>query len=194
MRHRLIRASCAAMLCLGLFPIVGRFAAAQDVQPTQSDPVGEWLPLAEIAGAATPPANASASDPYSGNPAAIEQGRQLFIQMNCAGCHGYDAKGSMGPNLTDKLWRHGGAPASVYDSISEGRSMGMPAWGRALPPETIWKLVAYIESLGGMYPPSGFAASFDGDHDQMITPPGTVEMEKILSGEPAAPAKPASGG
>ena len=28
----------------------------------------------------------------------------------------------------------------------------MPAWNPALPPEEIWKLVAYVESLGGAYP------------------------------------------
>jgi mono/diheme cytochrome c family protein len=190
MRSTLRWAPAIAALVFGLFPTIGRFAAAEDVPPTQSNPTGEWLPLAQIAGAAKPPANANAPNPYSGNAAAIQEGQRLFVEMNCAGCHGYDAKGAMGPNLTDKLWRHGGAPASVYASISQGRSMGMPAWGQALPPESIWKLVTYIESLGGMYPPSGFTASFEGDRDGMITPPGTTEMEKILSGLPGTPPKP----
>ena len=30
----------------------------------------------------------------------------------------------------------------------------MPAWGGHLPPEQIWRLVAYIESLGGARPPA----------------------------------------
>src|SRR5579862_5621498 len=142
MRLALVWGSAVTVFLLGLFPAADRLAAAQDLPATESNPANEWLPLAQLAGAAKPPANANASDPYSGNPAAIADGHRLFIEMNCAGCHGYDGKGAMGPNLTDKLWRHGGAPASVYASISEGRSMGMPAWGRALPPESIWKLVA----------------------------------------------------
>ena len=61
--------------------------------------------------------------------------------MNCAACHGYDLKGGMGPDLTDTYWRYGGSPADIYKSIFEGRPQGMPAWGRALPPAMIWKVV-----------------------------------------------------
>jgi cytochrome c oxidase cbb3-type subunit 3 len=58
----------------------------------------------------------------------------------------------MGPDLTDTYWRYGGSPADIYKSIYEGRPQGMPAWGRALSPDVIWKLVAYIESKGGAFP------------------------------------------
>jgi cytochrome c oxidase cbb3-type subunit 3 len=71
------------------------------------------------------------------------------MSMNCAGCHGYDAKGGMGPNLTDTYWRYGGTPERIYESILNGRPKGMPAWGLALPPQHIWQLVAFIQSLGG---------------------------------------------
>ena len=53
----------------------------------------------------------SIPNPYHDNPQAVQQGHDLFIQMNCAGCHGYGAKGGMGPNLTDGYWRYGGVPA-----------------------------------------------------------------------------------
>ena len=68
------------------------------------------------------------------DPQAVQQGHDLFIKMNCAGCHGYDAKGAMGPNLTDGYWRYGGVPAPIFNSIYEGRPQGMPAWNPALPP------------------------------------------------------------
>ena len=71
--------------------------------------------------------------------------------MKCAGCHGYDAKGGMGPDRTDTEWRYGGTPIDIYTSISEGRPQGMPAWGNTLPPNTIWLLVSYIQSLGGAF-------------------------------------------
>jgi cytochrome c oxidase cbb3-type subunit 3 len=73
--------------------------------------------------------------------------------MNCADCHGYNLKGGMGPDLTDTWWRYGGSPAEIYKSIAEGRPQGMPAWGRALTPELIWRIVAYIESFQGTVPP-----------------------------------------
>ncbi len=88
-------------------------------------------------------------NPYSNNPAALEQGRQLFVQMNCAGCHGGHAGGGMAPNLrSPNEWLYGDTPAKIFDSISMGRGEGMPAWGMKLPPDVIWKLVAYIQSLG----------------------------------------------
>ncbi|HZP86155.1 MAG TPA: c-type cytochrome, partial [Burkholderiales bacterium] len=98
-----------------------------------------------------------------GNPTAVQEGKNLFIKMNCAGCHGYDAGGGMGPSLVDHYWRYGGVPVSVYKSIYEGRPQGMPAWGRALPPQEIWKIVAYLESLGGTFPADAYHAALQGD-------------------------------
>lgn len=90
--------------------------------------------------------------PYAGNAAAIKQGGAIGVEMNCVGCHGYDLKGGMGPDLTDTYWRYGGSPALIYKSIYEGRPQGMPAWGKKLPPDAIWKIVAFIESQGGAFP------------------------------------------
>jgi len=121
------------------------------------------VPLGDVAGATPNTLAASLPNPYAGNAQAIEQGRQLFVKMNCAGCHGYAAKGGMGPNLTDKYWRYGGAPAAIYKSIAEGRPQGMPAWGLALPSQDIWRLVGYIQSLGGTVDASGYEAALQGD-------------------------------
>lgn len=99
-----------------------------------------------------PPLAASTDNPLANDPNAVEEGKKLFASMNCAGCHGYDAKGNMGPDLTDTEWRYGGTPIDIYKSIYEGRAKGMPAWGNTLPPATIWQLVAYIQSLGGTFP------------------------------------------
>ena len=95
------------------------------------------------------PVAAERPNPLANDPTAVAEGHKLFISMNCAGCHGYDAKGGMGPNLTDTYWRYGGTPERLYESILNGRPKGMPAWGVALPPQHIWQLVAYIQSLGG---------------------------------------------
>ena len=88
----------------------------------------------------------------TGLPAEGALARVAIGDMNCAACHGYDLKGGMGPDLTDTYWRYGGSPADIYKSIFEGRPQGMPAWGRSIPSEYIWKVVAYIQSKGGSYP------------------------------------------
>jgi cytochrome c oxidase cbb3-type subunit 3 len=132
------------------------------------------LPLGDVAGAAISKLAPSINNPYESNPQAIASGHELFVLMNCAGCHGYDAKGGMGPNLTDTYWRYGGVPADVFKSIYEGRPQGMPAWNPALPPDDIWKLVAYIESLGGTFPANAYQASLQGDRPGDNFPPEVV--------------------
>jgi cytochrome c oxidase cbb3-type subunit 3 len=86
-------------------------------------------------------------NPYGSDDVAITQGRQLFVQMNCAGCHGGRAGGGMGPSLRDQDWLYGSSDEHIFDSIAEGRGEGMPAWGTRLPADQIWRIVAYIKSL-----------------------------------------------
>jgi len=114
------------------------------------------VPMGHVAGLTDSAALArSMPNPYGDDAQAVAAGKALYVKMNCAGCHAYDAKGNMGPDLTDSYWRYGGLPAQIYRSIHDGRAQGMPAWGAALPPREIWKLVAYIESLGGAYSVDG---------------------------------------
>lgn len=108
--------------------------------------------IGDLAGIGNNTLDADVRSPYAGDLAAIKEGQDLFVSMNCAACHSYDLKGGMGPDLTDTYWRYGGAPADIYKSIFEGRPQGMPAWGRALPQAMIWRIVAYIESKGGAFP------------------------------------------
>ena len=88
-----------------------------------------------------------AMNPYANDASILPQGRQLFVQYNCSGCHGDHGGGGMGPSLRDTLWYYGGDDASVFASITEGRQHGMPSWGSKLPREQIWMLVAYIKSF-----------------------------------------------
>lgn len=86
-------------------------------------------------------------NPYSGNVAAMTEGRTLFVRMNCSGCHGGRAGGGMGPSLRDVDWLYGNTDAQIFSTIAEGRAHGMPSWGSHLSDDQIWKLVAYIKSL-----------------------------------------------
>ena len=103
------------------------------------------------------PGNASAArlDPraaaYEGNAPAIAKGQQLFMWMNCAGCHSHGG-GGMGPALMDGKWRYGGRIDQIASSISEGRPNGMPSWRSKLTQDQIWQLAAYVRSLAGHEP------------------------------------------
>jgi cytochrome c oxidase cbb3-type subunit 3 len=95
-----------------------------------------------------PPAPLTAAvNPLAGDPVAMQDGRRLFNWYNCSGCHGGHAGGGMGPSLRDKTWLYGDRDDQIFDSIAEGRSNGMPAWGSKIPSNQIWELVAYIKSM-----------------------------------------------
>ncbi len=87
-------------------------------------------------------------NPLNGDPVALQDGRRLFNWYNCSGCHGGHAGGGMGPSLRDPVWLYGHRDDQIFDSIAEGRSNGMPAWGTRIPEHQIWELVAYIQSMG----------------------------------------------
>jgi cytochrome c oxidase cbb3-type subunit 3 len=95
----------------------------------------------------TPEPGPTARNPHTGSAQAAKTGRDLYVAMNCVGCHGGRAGGGIGPSLRDDTWIYGGEPVDIYDSIAEGRAYGMPAWGQRLPPDAIWKLTTYITSL-----------------------------------------------
>ena len=164
----------------------GGSTAGAPAQPCPRSGAIAAVPLGDLAGAPESTLANTIVNPYEGNAQAVQQGHTLFVRMNCAGCHGYDAKGGMGPNLTDTYWRYGGTPAAIFKSIYEGRPQGMPAWNPTLPPEEIWKLVAYVESLGGTFTPAQYQASVQGDRvGENVAP----EVTDTLAGTTPTPAQ-----
>jgi len=91
---------------------------------------------------------AQLTNPFQGDQAKVKEGGELFVSYNCMDCHGADGSGAMGPSLADGRWHFGGTAGEVYQSIYEGRPDGMPAWGGRIPDDQIWRLVAYVQSLG----------------------------------------------
>ena len=85
-------------------------------------------------------------------PATLALGRTTFT-ANCAACHGPEAGGVIGPNLTDDFWLHGGRPGEIFHTVNEGvLPKGMPAWGAVLKPEQTRAVVAYVMSVHGTNP------------------------------------------
>ena len=105
---------------------------------------------AEVAAARTQTeaakAELPAANPYAGNAAAIAEGKQVFVQI-CAACHKPDGSGLVGPSLVDPYWKYGDGDAALFETVSEGRPGGMPAWKSQLGTEKIWKVLAYVRTL-----------------------------------------------
>lgn len=109
-------------------------------------PTSAAIPTGDPAGPAERGAEL-VENPFAHDPDALRDGERLYREMNCAYCHRFSGAGAMGPSLIDGEWLFGDTPADRFTSIHGGRSRGMPSFGRLLPDEAIWKLVAYVESL-----------------------------------------------
>jgi mono/diheme cytochrome c family protein len=72
------------------------------------------------------------------------QGRHLFL-MNCAHCHGDDARGDEGPDLHN-LHR---SDARIHEVITAGIKGEMPSFGRKLGDPDVRQLIAYLRTLHG---------------------------------------------
>lgn len=91
----------------------------------------------------------------------VESGKQLFI-ANCAACHGKLGQGSVGPNLTDDYWLHGGSLADIFKSIKYGwMDKGMKSWKEDLSPVQIAQISSFIRTLKGSNPPEAKAPQGD---------------------------------
>lgn len=82
------------------------------------------------------------------DPKAIAAGKEIFAH-NCVPCHGADAHGGIGPNLTDKDWIYGGKPEDIVKTITNGTAKGMPSWNSQLGAAKIGYAASYVHSLGG---------------------------------------------
>jgi cytochrome c oxidase cbb3-type subunit 3 len=87
----------------------------------------------------------------------LSDGATMF-KNNCASCHLENGGGSVGPNLTDEFWIHGGGVKNIFKTIKYGvPEKGMIPWKDQMRPGDMQKLAAYIISLQGTKPAGGKA-------------------------------------
>jgi cytochrome c oxidase cbb3-type subunit 3 len=79
------------------------------------------------------------------------KGKARYETM-CVACHGADGRGNPAlgaPDLTDKIWLYGGEFNRVAESIREGRTGVMPAWGQRLSEDELRLTAAWVLAQGG---------------------------------------------
>lgn len=87
----------------------------------------------------------STKNPRDGDPAAVREGAEFFRTRGCADCHGLDAKGIRGPDLTS-LWESGIPEDRLFQIVRRGiPGSEMPATNS--PDDDIWSVVAYLHTL-----------------------------------------------
>ena len=95
----------------------------------------------------TAPTPSSGTVPASSGLAASQtilatQGQHLFL-MNCAHCHGDDARGDEGPDLHNV---HKG-DARIHQIVIGGIKGEMPSFGKKLNENDVQALIAYLRTL-----------------------------------------------
>ena len=127
--------------------------ACEREQRRFSEQTPDLTALASVSGSPLQPGPRTAQPvvnaPYDGNAYAISQGKQLYQQWNCVGCHAHGG-GGMGPALMDDEWIYGSEPQNIYQTIVEGRPNGMPSFRNRIPSQQVWQLVSYVRSLAGL--------------------------------------------
>lgn len=92
------------------------------------------------------------------NAALAPAGKAIFT-ANCAACHGANGEGTIGPNLTDRFWIHGGEVKDIFKTVKYGvPEKGMVPWEQTLTPGQIAEVSSYIISLRDTKPANAKAA------------------------------------
>lgn len=85
----------------------------------------------------------SESNPYDGDPDAVDAGGVLFVDQGCADCHGADGAGTAyGPDIRGIA--ESGSDSEIFGIIQNGQN-DMPDFSN-LSSDEIWQLVTYMRS------------------------------------------------
>jgi mono/diheme cytochrome c family protein len=100
---------------------------------------------------------AMAQAPAGVTPAAIAEGDSIFHSKgNCYACHGANAQGAVGPNLTDSEWIHSdGSYEAIVKQVTTGVPQAESKSGIMMPPkggstitdDEVKAVAAYVYSL-----------------------------------------------
>ncbi len=84
-------------------------------------------------------------NPFAGDAVAAIEGKRLFLKTGCYSCHGHEAEGAVGPDLTDDEWVYKPTDAMIFNTIAKGRrGTVMAPFADQLAPEEIWKIVEFL--------------------------------------------------
>ena len=94
--------------------------------------------------------DAAPKNPFEGNREAIRAGMGLF-RARCADCHGMDARGVRGPDIT-QVWALGRTDEGLFKTIKDGvPGTEMPSNPRLFDHET-WQILAYLRTIAAPSP------------------------------------------
>lgn len=117
---------------------------------------------------------------YMNEPEWLQLGANVY-KANCVTCHGLEAQGNSGPNLTDDAYINVQSIEDIAAVIKDGAKGGaMPAWGNRLHPNELVLVSSYIASLRGTNAAGGKAA------EGQVPAPWPTATDTPVSDEPAS--------
>lgn len=85
------------------------------------------------------------TNPLSPEPAIVAEGKKLYHRTGCIACHGGNARGAVGPDLTDDEWMRAPSDEMVFNTIENGRSgTAMSGFAGDLTDEQIWTIITWL--------------------------------------------------
>jgi len=162
----------AAVLALGaVFAYVNPLPAADNSAPPAAEGAApEPLSMDELKKSMKPlertemAAKGTLKNPYTDNEEAIAQGKKLYFNKSCNGCHGGGGGGGMCPPLTNTVWVYGSDDDTLFRLIAmgtddlkkhgytrkgtEGVVGPMPPFGELIESDQdLWKIIAWIRTV-----------------------------------------------
>ena len=141
------------MRTVALLAVVLALAACQrEERSLRTDPpitadLDHVRPMANGIDGSMPYVDTLLSKPYEGNAYQLSQGKRLYEQFGCVGCHAWGG-GAAGPAFIDGWWQYGPQLVSIYVSIRDGRPHGMPAFRDRMTTDEMWQLAGYVKTVG----------------------------------------------
>lgn len=89
------------------------------------------------------------SNPFAKSAKMVLEGRAIYLQTGCSGCHGMGGGGGMGKPVIDEEWTFGSDDKTLFKLIrGEIPNQTMPnAIGKTLTDEQVWKVLLYVRSV-----------------------------------------------
>ncbi|HIP31450.1 MAG TPA: c-type cytochrome [Crocinitomicaceae bacterium] len=78
--------------------------------------------------------------------AELATGKTIF-EANCVLCHNPNGEGNIGPNLTDNAWIYGYDIATVFTTVKDGTTKGMPEHASKLNPIQLQQVASFILTM-----------------------------------------------
>jgi cytochrome c oxidase cbb3-type subunit 3 len=137
MRLLLVAAALLTVACerqQGLTPLAGNLTERHQVTERRAGPPPDT------------PSPRAADRTDKPDEQTLSEGRRLYNQYNCSGCHAAGG-GAIGPALIDDEWIYGDGLEHIFHTIVEGRPQGMPAYRGRISDGQIRTIAQYVQSL-----------------------------------------------